>query len=407
MNARIARSSIEGVIGRGGRARRSPRVSRIGRHRVGQRGLSQTSPIRHLDPVLILTTLLLCGAGITMIYSASSARLKDEGITAQFLMNRQLLFAGLGLVACMLTTAVPYRRFRGLSLGLYGLGIVLLVAVLTGLGDSALGAQRWIDLGPLQLQPSEIMKIGAILVLAVMLSNARGEPTVLDVVRGVVCIGVPAFLIFRQPDLGTLLVLLALLMGMLLVAGTRVRMLVLLVLLGIVAAWGALHLNVLEDYQLARLTGFLDQSKDAAVTNYNLNQAKIAVGSGGLTGTGLFQGTQTNLDFVPEQHTDFIFTAVAEETGFVGSVVLLTLFALFLWRGVRIAMLSKDLFGTLIAAGVVSMIIFQVFINIGMTIGLAPITGIPLPFVSYGGSALITNFIATGLLLNIHMRRLA
>lgn len=389
------------------RTRRSrPRVSRIGRQRVGQTGLPVTAALRHLDPVLILSVLALTAIGALMIYSASFARLRDEGFTNRFLLNRQLLFAVVGVVAAGVVAAVPYRRFRAWSVALYGAGIVLLVAVLSGLGDASLGAQRWIDLGPLQLQPSEIMKIGVIAVLAALLSQARGTPGGLDVIRAILVVGLPAALIFKQPDLGTLLVLLAVLFGMLLVAGTRLRAMLALLALGVAAAAGLLQLNVLEDYQVARLTAFLDSSADPQITGYNLNQAKIAVGSGGLTGKGLFQGTQTNLDFVPEQHTDFIFTAVGEETGFVGSAVLLALFALFLWRGVRIAMLSKDLFGALLAAGVVAMITFQVFVNIGMTIGLSPITGIPLPFVSYGGSSLITNFIATGILLNVHMRRL-
>ncbi len=383
-----------------------PRVSRIGRQRVGRQGIAPTAPIRHLDPVLIFSALALTAAGATKIYSASFGRLKDQGFSSRFLMNRHILFALIGVAVAAVVAAIPYRRLRGWSAAVYGLGAVLLVAVLSGLGDSALGAQRWIDIGPLQLQPSEIMKLGVVLVLASLLSMARGQPGLLDVVRSVAIVALPVFLIFKQPDLGTLLVLLAVLFGMLLVAGTRARLLLAMVTLGIVATWGVLHLDVLEDYQVARLTAFLDQSADPAVTGYNLNQAKIAVGSGGLGGKGLFKGTQTNLDFVPEQHTDFIFTAVAEETGFLGSAALLALFAVFLWRGVRIAMLSKDLFGTLIAAGVVSMITFQVFINVGMTIGLAPITGIPLPFVSYGGSSLITNFAAMGLLLNVHMRRL-
>ena len=390
-----------------GRSRRfHPRVSRIGRQRVGQTGLPATAALRHIDPVLILTAFALTAIGALMIYSASFARLRDEGFTNRFLLNRQVLFAGLGVAAAVIVAAIPYRRIRAWSGALYGIGIVLLTAVLSGLGSASLGAQRWIDLGPLQLQPSEIMKIGVIVVLAAILAQARGTPTALDIVRAIAVVGLPAALIFRQPDLGTLLVLMALLFGVLLVAGTRLRAMLALFVIGVAAVAGLLQLNVLEDYQVARLKAFLDSSADPQITGYNLNQAKIAVGSGGLTGKGLFQGTQTNLDFVPEQHTDFIFTAVGEETGFAGSAVLLALFALFLWRGVRIAMLSKDLFGTLLAAGVVAMVTFQVFVNIGMTIGLSPITGIPLPFVSYGGSSLITNYVATGLLLNVHMRRL-
>jgi len=198
----------------------------------------------------------------------------------------------------------------------------------------------------------------------------------------------------------------ALLMTMLVVGGTRARVLLVIIMLGISGVIGVLHLHVLKEYQIARLTAFLDPTTDKQRTGYNLDQARIAVGSGQVTGKGLFTGTQTNLDFVPEVQTDFIFTAVGEELGFVGAALLLGLFAIFLWRGLRIAMLSKDMFGTMLAAGVVAMLAFQMFINIGMTIGVSPITGIPLPFVSYGGSSMITTYIATGILLNVHMRRL-
>jgi rod shape determining protein RodA len=199
----------------------------------------------------------------------------------------------------------------------------------------------------------------------------------------------------------------ALLLTMLVVGGTRARVMLIIIMLGVSSVVGVLHTHVLKQYQLARLTAFLDPSTDTQRTGYNLDQARIAVGSGQITGKGLFTGTQTNLDFVPEVQTDFIFTAVGEELGFVGAAVLLGLFAIFLWRGLRIAMLSKDMFGTLLAAGVVAMLAFQMFINIGMTIGVSPITGIPLPFVSYGGSSMVSTYIATGLLLNVHMRRLS
>jgi rod shape determining protein RodA len=225
-------------------------------------------------------------------------------------------------------------------------------------------------------------------------------------VRSVAIVAVPGFLIYLQPDLGSLLVLLAVLFGMLLVAGTRVRALLVLLTLGAVAFWGVLHLDLLKDYQRARLVAFLDPSADPQRTGYNLNQAKIAIGSGQIVGKGLFHGSQTNLDFVPEVHTDFIFTVVGEETGFIGSSVLLALFAVYLWRAIRISQISPDPFGTLLCAGIVSMLVFQLFVNAGMTMGISPITGIPLPFVSYGGSSLMTTFAATGMLLNVHMRRL-
>jgi rod shape determining protein RodA len=382
------------------------RVTRIGRERIAHPGISTKAPIRHLDPILVAASLALTAFGALMVYSASFARLRDQGFPQRYLLDRQITFAAVGILVAFGLTLVSYRRFRTWSLAGYAIALALLVAVLTPLGRSASGAQRWINVGSLQLQPSELMKIAAVMLLASFLAERRGEPRGGPVLVTALVVGTPAMLIYRQPDLGTLLVLLGVLFGMLLVAGTRVRLLALMLALGAVAFWGVLHLDLLKDYQVSRLTAFLDPASDPQRTGYNLNQAKIAVGSGELTGKGLFHGTQTNLDFVPEQHTDFIFTAVGEETGFAGSALLLGLFGVFLWRGVRIAMLSKDLFGTLIAAGVVTMIAFQVFVNIGMTIGISPITGIPLPFVSYGGSSLVTNFVATGLLLNVHMRRL-
>jgi rod shape determining protein RodA len=214
----------------------------------------------------------------------------------------------------------------------------------------------------------------------------------------------PALLIFLQPDLGTMMVLPAIAFAVLLVAGVKARWLALVTGAGVLAFVLMTHLGIVQQYQVERLTGFLDPAESSRA-GYNLTQSKLAVGSGGVAGRGLFQGTQTNLDFVPEQHTDFIFTAIAEETGFLGSALLIGLYAALVWRGLRIAMLSKDRFGTLLAAGVTGMLAFQVFVNIGMTVGIMPITGIPLPLVSYGGSSLIATFASIGLLMNVHMRR--
>jgi rod shape determining protein RodA len=211
--------------------------------------------------------------------------------------------------------------------------------------------------------------------------------------------------VFLQPDLGTSIVLVAILVGVLVVAGARARHLGILALTAVVLIFGAFQMGLVKEYQIARLTSFLDPANDPQRTGYNRTQAEIAIGSGGLTGLGYGKGTQTNLDFVPEQHTDFIFTVVGEEFGFVGAMVLLGLFGVLLWRAFRIALLSKDPFGTYLAAGIASMFAIQIFVNVGMTVGIMPITGIPLPFVSYGGSSLLTNAVATGLLLNVHMRR--
>jgi len=216
---------------------------------------------------------------------------------------------------------------------------------------------------------------------------------------------IPAVLVFLQPDLGTSIVLVSILVGILVVAGARGRHLGILALTAIVLIFGALQLGLVREYQIARITGFLDPQNDPQRSGWNRQQAEIAIGSGGLTGTGYLEGSQTNLDFVPEQHTDFIFTVVGEEFGFVGAVGMLLAFAVLLWRAFRIALLSKDPFGTYVAAGIAAMFAIQIFVNVGMTIGIMPITGITLPFVSYGGSSLLTNAIAVGLLQNVHMRR--
>jgi len=382
------------------------RLERIGRQRIERRALAD-NPIRHLDPALLICALALTAFGNLMVYSASSSRLRNEGLSPRYLLNRQMTFSLIGLGVMVVVATFNYRRLRAWAFPLYLGGLALLIAVLSPLGASAKGAQRWINVASFQLQPSEFMKLAVLVALAYFLSERRGHPAAGAVVGACALVLVPAVLIFKQPDLGTLLVLMAVLLTMLVVGGTRARTIFVIILLGVSSVIGLLHTHVLKDYQLARLTAFLDPSTDTQRTGYNLDQARIAVGSGQLTGKGLFTGTQTNLDFVPEVQTDFIFTAVGEELGFIGAVVLLGLFAIFLWRGLRIAMLSKDLFGTMLAAGVVAMLAFQMFINIGMTIGVSPITGIPLPFVSYGGSSMITTYIATGLLLNVHMRRLS
>ena len=285
--------------------------------------------------------------------------------------------------------------------------MVGLVLVRTPLGTSVAGAQRGFYIGGFQITPSEYMKIGMIVMLAAFLAELKTQDLSLqDVFRATAIVLFPAILVFFQPDVGTTIVMAAILVGVLVVAGASARHLGALALTAAVLLFGAFQLHVVKDYQLERLSGFLDPQSDPLRTGYNRTQAEIAIGSGGLTGTGYGRGTQTNLDFVPQQHTDFIFTVVGEEFGFVGSMVLLTLFAILIWRAFRIALLSKDAFGTFVAAGIASMWSIQVFVNVGMTLGIMPITGIPLPFVSYGGSSLLANCAAVGLLLNVHMRRL-
>jgi rod shape determining protein RodA len=288
---------------------------------------------------------------------------------------------------------------------LYGGTVLVLLAVKSPLGSTSKGAQAWFDVGPFQLQPSEFAKLVLIVTIAAYVAAHRGELDLRRLGIALAIAALPMGLIYLQPDLGTALVFVAVLMGMLLVGGARPRHLVALTLVGVVAVVAVINLGVLKQYQLDRLGAFIKPDADTQRSAYNLNQSKIAIGSGGLAGKGLGKGPQTNLSYVPEQHTDFIFTVVGEELGFFGSSLLLVLFGIVVWRTWRAAALSKDLFGTLVCVGVLSMLVFQVFENAGMTMGIMPITGIPLPLFSYGGSSVIATFIGVGLVLNVHMRR--
>ena len=284
--------------------------------------------------------------------------------------------------------------------------MLLLILVRPCRASSANGAQRWFQFAGFQLAPSEFTKIALTLMLATMLAELRtSEPMLPDVLRICIVAAVPMLLVLSQPDIGTTIVLVAIVVGILVVAGTRPRHLLALALSALVLVSLAFQLHVIQDYQIQRLTAFLDPQNSPEDAKYNREQAELAIGAGGLFGNGYLGGTQTNLDFVPEQHTDFIFTVVGEEFGFVGSLFVLMLFAILIWRAIRISYLSKDPFGTYVAAGVASMFAIQMFVNVGMVLGIMPITGIPLPFVSYGGSAMLANFVASGLLLNVHMRR--
>jgi len=385
------------------------RVSRLGWEAASERPMTWRAPWRHLDPTVALTAVGLGIFGLVAIYSATFASLHQHGLPPAMIMRKQLVNLLLGVVAMALVMLVDYRRLASWALVCYGVVVVLLAAVLSPLGTTSLGAQKWFAIGPYQIQPSEYAKIGVILILATVLGATRARPGLRRIAVALAVVGLVAAEVLVQPDFGTMMVFVAILFGILLVSGVHYRWLLLLVLIGGIGVVGMFKLNVLHQYQKERLTAFIDPSQDATgrTFTYNARQALIAIGSGGVTGKGFLRGSQTNLQYVPEQHTDFIFTVIGEEFGFAGSAALIGLLALLVWRGLRIAALSRDRFGALIACGIVAMFVFQTFINIGMDIGIMPITGIPLPFVSYGGSSLISSFIAVGLLENIHMRRFA
>ena len=365
------------------------------------------SPLRHADPVLAFAAVGLAVYGLLMIYSATHRSLLLLGQNPDYYAKRQAIFLVLGVIAMVVTALIDYRIVKAWAPVIYVGAVGLLILVRTPIGSSALGSQRWFQFAGFQFSPSLFSRLALTLMLAAFLSDIKGELPLRDVIRAVVIAAIPMFFVFIQPDLGTTIILATILVTLLVVAGTRVRYLVLLTAAAMLAIFGAFQLNIIKQYQVNRLVGFMDQSKSPTDANYNLQQSKIAIGSGGLTGMGYLKGTQTNLDFVPEQHTDFIFTAVGEELGFAGAAALLVLFSVLLWRAYRIAFTAKDPFGTFVAAGIAAMITIQMFINIGMTIGIMPITGIPLPFISYGGSGLIADFIGIGLLESIRIRRYA
>ena len=374
---------------------------------AGRVWADERRPIRHLDPVLLITALLLAVAGLFLVYSATHQSLTTLGLDpAQFLTKQFTAFV-LGFVLLLLIAAFDYRFYKVYAGFFYGAAVVALAIVrFTPLGSNPTGAQRWFTFGGFQLTPSEFAKIALMIMIAAVLSELRtAEPMLVDVLRVTLIAIVQMGLVFIQPDIGTTIVLVAILVGTLVVAGTRPRHLAVLAITALALIFGAFQLNVIKGYQLDRLSAFLDSSSDTQGANYNRIQAEIAIGSGGLVGQGYLNGRLTNLDFVPEQHTDFIFTVAGEEFGFAGAAFILALFAILMWRAIRISYLSKDAFGTYVAAGIAAMFAIQMFVNVGMVIGIMPITGIPLPFVSYGGSSMLANFAAVGLLLNIHMRR--
>jgi rod shape determining protein RodA len=382
------------------------RVESIGRQRVQSGFISAKHPLRHLDFSLFGVALALAAAGCIAIYSATRQGQIALGLDPNYYLKRQLAFVVLALGIFVISLLFDYRRLRHWAPVIYAGCVGLLVVVLSPIGSKAAGAQRWINVGILQVQPSEIMKLVLVLALAAVWAE-RGEDTGLPkILLALALVAVPAGLVYLQPDLGTVLVLLFVAFAIMLVSGTQLRWIGLLMALGAGAIFVVLHLGLLHSYQVQRITTFLNPNANTPAA-YNLRQSKLTVSSGGFTGKGLFKGTQTNLDYVPENHTDFIFTVIGEETGFLGSLLVIGLEAFLIWRALRIASLSRDQFGARLAAGVAAMLAFQLFVNVGMTIGIVPIVGIPLPFISYGGSSLLTSFGAVGILMNVHMRRYA
>lgn len=363
--------------------------------------------IKNLDYVLLINVALILVMGFFVLHSATyNASLKHNTNFVQ----KQLLSLLVGLVAFFCVLVIDYQKLAKYSLHLYILNLSLLLAVLI-FGEETKGAQAWIPVGSHKIQPAEIVKILLIIGLAQFLVPRVGKlKTLKDLLPVFIYVGIPLLLILKQPDLGTGLVYIAIMFGMLLAAGASPLLLGSMVVGGIGLISLAIYAHYtwgmwlpLKDYQLMRLIIFIDPMKDPKGWGWNVIQSKIAVGSGGLFGKGWGLGSQTKYDFLPEQWTDFIFSVLAEEFGFIGSFALLLLFFFLIYRGISIAYQAKDTYGSLISIGVISMFTFHVLQNVGMTIGIMPITGIPLPFVSYGGSSLLANMMALGLIMNVHI----
>ncbi|MER7213488.1 rod shape-determining protein RodA [Streptosporangium sp. NPDC000239] len=369
-----------------------------------RRAVAASSAVRRMDGVLLVAVAALTVIGTLLVWS--STRTWAPGSTG--LVKKHILNVAIGIALTSVAVMVNHRSLRVYAPLVYVMSLVGLVLVITPLGSTVNGAHSWIMLGGgFAFQPSEFAKLGLVLMLAMLLARpVRGtdRPRTLDIGLSLGVAGFTMGLVMLQPDLGTTMVLGVITAGALVIGGVRKRWilgLALLVVCGVVAVW---LLDVLEPYQIARFTAFLNPASDPRGVGYNSTQSLIAIGSGGLFGKGLFEGGQTTGRFVPEQHTDFIFTVAGEEFGFLGSVAVVALIGVILLRGMRIARLCDDRFGTLVAGVIVCWLAFQAFVNIGMTIGIMPITGLPLPFVSYGGTATFANMIAIGLLQAIHIR---
>jgi rod shape determining protein RodA len=362
---------------------------------------------RRVDWILLGCAFVLSLVGGVLIWSATRPRLLDNGGNQYAFLERHIENLVIGIVLGVVAAALNYRTLRASAPVVYAASCLGLVAVLV-VGSTINGSHSWIVLGGgFQVQPSEFAKVGLVVTMAMVFAERRERSDGrrgYDVPLVLALAAVPAGLIMLQPDVGTIMVLTFTIFVVLAVAEVDWRWMVGLVLFAVFVSVASVKFGVLKDYQLDRFRAFANPTAHTQGAAYNVNQARIAIGNGGLLGTGLFKGTQTNGKFVPEQQTDFVFTVAGEELGFVGAGAIILLFGLMLWRALRIAGRAPDLFGRLVAVGVTAWFAFQTFVNIGMTLGITPVTGLPLPFVSYGGSSMFANCAAIGLLMNVHLR---
>ena len=361
------------------------------------------------DPVLTAVVGLLLFIGTLLVWAATRDWYIRNGLDGQYYLKRHVINILIGLVLAYGVTVIDYRLLRAYTPFLWGAGVLgLIIVLIPGLGAEVNGAKAWIALpGGFQIQPAELAKISIIIGMSMVLSERTHDsdgPSSRDVLQSLVVAALPVLLIILQPDMGTILIISAAVVTIIAVSGAPARWVTALILLAVLGGFVAVKAGVVSEYQVNRLQTFVDPNADTQGAGYQLRQARITVGSGGLFGTGLFNGPQTNGRFVPEQQTDFIFTVAGEQLGFVGSGSILILYLILLMRGFSIARRTTDPFGRLVCTGVIAWFAFQLFENIGMTLGLMPMTGVPLPFISYGGSSMFATLIGFGLLQNVHAR---
>jgi rod shape determining protein RodA len=376
-------------------------------NRTSYRRTRATSFFAGFDPILTAAVAILLGFGTLLVYAATRDWYSANGLDPQYYLKRHVINIVIGLALAWGTTIIDYRLLRAYTPFIWGFGVLGLIFVLIpGVGSDINGAKAWIRLpAGFQIQPAEIAKISIIIGISMLLSERTHNsdaPSNQDVLKALAVAALPILLILLQPDMGTVFIISASVVTILAVSGAPTRWVVGLILLAVIGGFVATKAGVISDYQVKRLQSFVNPNADTQGAGYQLRQARITVGSGGLIGTGLFNGPQTNGRFVPEQQTDFIFTVAGEETGFLGSGVIILLLLTILMRAFGIARKSTDPYGTLVCTGVIAWFAFQIFENVGMTLGLMPMTGVPLPFLSYGGSSMFANLIGFGLLQNVH-----
>ena len=357
-----------------------------------------------LDYALVFTSVVVAVIGVVIVYSATRSKLIISGASPHYFLDRQAAYVVVGLVVMAVLAALDYRWLEHAAAALYVAIILALLSVFV-IGSSAKGATRWIQIGPVQLQPSSFATMVLVVVTAAFCSRRPDGLDRNDLFKVLGLSVVPILLVVKQPDLGSGIVMAVILLVMLIVAGIPNRYLVLLLLCAVAGGFAIIHLKLLQPYQLQRLSSFLHANTNTQTSAYNLHESVAAIGHGGFWGTGLFHGPQTNLAYVPEQQTDFIFSAVGEQLGFVGAASVLALLAVISWRILRVAQRSRDPFGRLLATGCFTLIAFSAFENAGMSMGIMPVAGIPLPFLSYGGSATVAFFAAVGIALSVQLHQ--